>query len=152
MDTIKFYKEHEENGFLSNFFPAGIVIDNITYPSVEHYYQSQKTEDPKRAEAIRTAPGCDEAKKLGNSPDTKLRSDWETRKVTVMAEALKAKFTQHPELREKLLATREAVLMENSSKDYFWGIGADGSGKSMLGNLLMILRASFREQHEAGSV
>jgi ribA/ribD-fused uncharacterized protein len=152
MDTIKFYNEYEENGFLSNFFMADIVIDNIRYPSVEHYYQSQKTEDSKRAEAIRNAPTCDAAKKLGNDPAIKLRADWDTRKVAVMAEALEAKFTQHPELREKLLATRTAVLMENSAKDYFWGIGADGSGKSMLGNLLMALRASFQEKNPAGGV
>jgi ribA/ribD-fused uncharacterized protein len=152
MDVIKFYYEYEENGFLSNFFLADIVIDNTLYPSVEHYYQSQKTEDPKWAEVIRAAPSCDEAKKLGNHPDINLCPDWETKKIAIMTDALRAKFTQHPELREKLLATQDAVLMENSTKDYFWGTGADGSGKSILGNLLMVLRSSFRENHAAGGV
>ncbi|MDR2102616.1 MAG: NADAR family protein [Treponema sp.] len=152
MDKIKFYNEGEENGFLSNFFMADMVVDTIRYPSVEHYYQSQKTEDPKQAEAIRTAPSCDEAKKLGNRPELRLRADWDARKAAVMAEALRAKFTQNPELREKLLATGEAVLMENSPRDYFWGIGADGSGKNMLGNLLAALRDSFKNKNTGGNL
>jgi predicted NAD-dependent protein-ADP-ribosyltransferase YbiA (DUF1768 family) len=35
--------------------------------------------------------------------------------------------------------------MEDSKKDYYWGIGADGTGKSMLGRLLMELRSSLAD-------
>ncbi len=61
-----------------------------------------------------------------------------------MREALTAKFRQNPELLEQLLATGDAELVENSPVDYFWGIGADGSGKNTLGKLLMEVRAALR--------
>jgi ribA/ribD-fused uncharacterized protein len=144
MKEIKFYNEWEKYGFLANYFMADMIIDGITYRSVEHYYQSKKTPDPRQEEAIRNAPSCDAAKKLGNHPDLILYDDWNTRKTAVMKGALEEKFNQHQELAEMLLDTGDAILMENSAEDYFWGIGADGSGKSMLGELLMELRNRLR--------
>jgi ribA/ribD-fused uncharacterized protein len=143
METIKFYNEWEEYGALANYFMADMVIDGITYPSVEHYYQSKKTTDPQKEEIIRKAPSCAEAKKSGNDPYLVLHPDWNILKIAIMKRALKEKFTQHQELKELLLSTGDAVLMENSQEDYFWGIGADGSGKNMLGKLLMELRGAF---------
>jgi ribA/ribD-fused uncharacterized protein len=149
MKEIKFYNEWEEYGCLANYFMADMIIDGIRYPSVEHYYQSKKTTDPQKEKAIRSAASCNEAKKLGNSPELALYDDWSTRKITVMKRALEEKFAQHGELREVLLSTGNAVLMENSQEDYFWGIGTDGSGKSMLGKLLMDIRSRLRNNlHE----
>jgi len=140
MDEVKFYYEYEPNGFLSNFYPSSIHLADRDWPTVEHYYQACKTLDPEYAEMIRTAPSADEAKRLGNAPGCALRQGWDEYKVEVMRRALAAKFGQNPELRAMLLATGDAILAENSRKDYYWGIGADGSGKSMLGKLLMELR------------
>jgi ribA/ribD-fused uncharacterized protein len=144
MNEIKFYNEWEDYGFLANYFMADILIDGISYPSVEHYYQSQKTPDPRQEEAIRNAPSCGAAKELGNRAELILYDDWNTRKIAVMKRGLEEKFNQHQELADMLLATGDAILMENSAEDYFWGIGADGSGKSMLGELLMELRTRLR--------
>ena len=143
MREVRFYYEYEEYGFLSNFFLAPIVLEGREWPSVEHYYQAAKTLDPAFRELIRTAPSADEAKKLGRDPDCVLRGDWHEAKVDVMRHAIAAKFAQHPDLRAMLIGTGDAVLMENSKKDYYWGCGADGTGKSMLGVLLMELRASL---------
>jgi len=65
-------------------------------------------------------------------------SDWESKKVDVMLSGLRTKFT-NPKLRERLLATGDAVLHEDNPDDPYWGLG-DGSGKSMLGKLLMQVR------------
>lgn len=46
-----------------------------------------------------------------------------------MRDAVMAKFTQHDELREMLLATGEAELVEHTTNDAYWGDGGDGSGK-----------------------
>ena len=35
------------------------------------------------------------------------------------------------------------MLVENAPNDYYWGCGKDGSGKNMLGQLLMKLRAEI---------
>jgi ribA/ribD-fused uncharacterized protein len=65
-------------------------------------------------------------------------------KVSVMREALVAKFEQHPELRELLLATGEAKLVEHTERDDYWGADGDGSGRNMLGQLLMEVRRRLR--------
>lgn len=143
MAEIRFYHEYDENGFLSNFYPSPLELSGKLWPTVEHYYQAAKTFDPDYAETMRTAESPDEAKRLGNAPGCQLRPDWREYKIKAMEQAIEAKFGQHQDLRELLLETGDAVLMENSQKDYFWGIGADGTGKNMLGKLLMELRASI---------
>ena len=60
-----------------------------------------------------------------------------------MFKALKAKFDAYPELRALLINTGEEEIAEDSPMDYYWGIGKDGSGKSMLGVLLMNLREDY---------
>ena len=140
MKEIKFYHEYEDYGFLSNYYLVNIIIDNITYKSVEHYYQSQKTLENDWAERIINSKTCAEAKALGNSPNIILRIDWDTWKLTAMRRGLRAKFSQHNELQRQLLETKSAILMENSMDDYYWGIGIKGTGKNMLGKLLMELR------------
>ena len=65
-------------------------------------------------------------------------------KVAVMRDALRAKFTQHPELSELLLGTGDAKLVEHTENDDYWGDGGDGRGKNMLGRLLMLLRDELR--------
>jgi len=54
------------------------------------------------------------------------------------------KFSQHRDLKEELLATGDAELIENSDKDPFWGCGSDGRGKNELGKALARLRAQLR--------
>lgn len=145
MEDVLFYYEYEANGYLSNYYPSPINLEGREWATVEHYYQAAKSLDPDYAERIRLAPSADEAKRLGNSPECPLRPDWSEYKLTAMRQALEAKFTQHPELRASLLATGSATLHENSRKDYYWGIGADGSGASTLGKLLMELRTRLSD-------
>jgi ribA/ribD-fused uncharacterized protein len=70
-----------------------------------------------------------------------------------MRTAIRAKFSQHGELRSLLLSTGSATLVEHTSNDSHWGDGGDGSGQNMLGRLLMeerarILNASFQISHK----
>ncbi len=140
MEEIRFYYEYGPDGYLSNFYASPFMLEGAAWPTVEHYYQSRKTLDTAYAERIRTAATPDEAKRLGNDPECTLRPDWRDRKVEVMRAAIRAKFTQNEDLGERLRNTGDAKLMEDSKKDYYWGVGADGCGKSMLGKLLMELR------------
>jgi ribA/ribD-fused uncharacterized protein len=61
-----------------------------------------------------------------------------------MREAVRAKFTQHKELRAMLLSTGDAELIEHTANDNYWPDGGDGSGKNMLGKILMEIRAELR--------
>ena len=65
-----------------------------------------------------------------------------------MRKAVLAKFTQHPRLRELLLFTGDALLIEHTVNDRYWGDGGDGSGKNMLGQVLMSVREQLRREGE----
>ena len=58
----------------------------------------------------------------------------------------KAKFTQHPKLKKVLLDTGDRKIVEHTKRDSYWGDGGDGSGKNMLGILLMKLRSELTEK------
>lgn len=62
-----------------------------------------------------------------------------------MDTTLELKFTQHEDLKEELLATGDAELVEDSDKDAFWGVGADGKGRNELGKALERLRTKLRQ-------
>ncbi len=66
-----------------------------------------------------------------------------------MRGVLRAKFTQHQDLRELLLSTGDARLVESAKTDNpvnrLWG-EVNGKGKNMLGVLLMELRSELRNQ------
>ena len=70
--------------FLSNFYdsPMPTAGGTIFYPTVEHYFQAMKTENPEEREKIRLAPTPGKAKRLGRTIN--LRADWEEIKLSVM--------------------------------------------------------------------
>ncbi len=84
------------------------------------------------------------AARMGRSRKRPLRKDWEAVKDAIMYEAVLAKFTQHTDLRELLLATGDAKLVEHTENDAYWGDGGDGSGKNRLGRILMRVREELR--------
>ncbi len=61
-----------------------------------------------------------------------------------MRRAVLAKFTQHEELRRILLATGDAMLVEHTRNDSYWGDGGDGRGRNMLGQILVSVREELR--------
>jgi ribA/ribD-fused uncharacterized protein len=141
MRELRFFDPRDpDTGYLSNFYRATFTIDGQSWPSVEHYYQAQKFEDESQAERIRLARTPREAKTLGQSRDLPLCAEWASRKMTVMLEALAAKFSQNSALQSRLLATGDALLVEASPIDAAWGIGHDGQGENRLGYLLTSLR------------
>ena len=42
----------------------------------------------------------------------------------------------------------ECYIVENSTRDYYWGCGKDKTGKNRLGVLLMMLRSYLHSQYE----
>ena len=84
------------------------------------------------------------AARMGRSRKRPLRKDWESVKDSIMHEAVLAKFTQHADLREILLATDENKIVEHTKNDDYWGDGGDGSGRNRLGEILMRVREELR--------
>jgi ribA/ribD-fused uncharacterized protein len=143
-EAIHFYHFSDPYGYFSNFSPHAIQLDGKLWPTSEHYFQAQKFRDEDIQEQVRQATTPSLAARLGRDRTKPLRRDWEAVKDDVMRRAVRAKFTQHDSLRHKLLATGDAVLVEHTDRDAYWGDGGDGSGKNMLGRLLMELREALR--------
>lgn len=144
---IKFYKTKEKYGCFSNFSRHVIELDGIKWPTTEHYFQAQKYVGTDRYMEIAEAATPRIAADLGRDRSLPLRPDWEEIKDEMMLTALRAKAHQHPEIRNLLLSTgSHTTIIEDSPIDYYWGCGADGSGKNMLGKLWMKLREELLEQ------
>jgi ribA/ribD-fused uncharacterized protein len=131
--------------FLSNFYKAELVWDNIVWPSSEHAYQAAKVLDREKRLELSRIKNPAMIKKMGKGLD--LRDDWEQVKYDTMLEIVRAKFTQNPELKAKLLATGNAHLEEgNTWRDKTWGVCPPGSGEGLnyLGKILMTVREELR--------
>jgi N-glycosidase YbiA len=146
--TIFFYLPREDWGFLSNFSPHGLEQGGLYFPTAEHFFQAAKftQTDPEHAEAIRRARKPRDAARMGRDRGHPLRSDWESVKDDIMRRAVRCKFTTHMELRERLLATGDEALVEQSPTDSYWGCGEDGCGLNRLGTILMEVRAELRAE------
>lgn len=143
MSTIYFYSVADPYGEFSNFAYYPIRLKGKIWPTTEHYFQAQKSKENKLQEKIRRAKTPMLAARMGRNRKMKIRRDWESIKINVMYDALRAKFTQHDELREMLLSTGSSKLVEHTENDAFWGDGGNGKGKNWLGKLLMKLREEF---------
>ncbi len=141
-EAIRFYGVRGPYGWLSNFSPHGFVRHERFWPTVEHYFQAHKAADDNLGEHILAAPTPGEAKRRGRS--VAIVDHWNTVRDAVMYQGVLAKFDQHPSLKDKLLATGDAVLIEHTRNDRYWGDGGDGTGRNRLGEILMEVRDTLR--------
>lgn len=132
--------------FLSNFFklPFPIVVENIGYDTVEHYYIAMKTLDNKERLKIATMPPTG-LKAYGKG--LQLREDWDSIRLSVMEFGLREKFKSNFRIRRLLMKTGDLFIQEgNFWNDKFWGICLKtGNGKNHLGQLLMKIRDEYLE-------
>ena len=148
MRVIKFYKVKEQFGCFSNFAAYPVELDGKVWPTSEHYFQAQKFAGTGFEEEIRRAGSPMIAARMGRDRSKPLRADWERVRDEVMRRAVLAKFTQHAELRDILLATGDAMLVEHTRNDSYWGDGGDGRGRNMLGQILVSVREELRRAGE----
>jgi len=147
--SILFYETDQAYGCFSNFSRHPIAVAGAQWPTTEHYFQAAKFTDPADTAAVREARTPFVAAQLGRERHRSFRSDWEAVRDDVMRAALRAKFTQHGELRDILLSTHGATLVEHTTNDRYWADGGDGSGRNMLGQLLEELRTELLAQENA---
>ena len=158
--AVFFWKDTEENGYLSNWYRRKFVIDDFEYQHVEQYMMAQKAKlfhDAERYTAILRADTPRQCKKLGQQVAPFDAKAWDAVKFDVVKAGNRAKFEQNPDLMKRLLETGDAVLAEASPKDVIWGIGLDAAaaasvdmedwpGQGLLGKVLMELRGEFRAE------
>ena len=127
--------------FLSNFWASPLRFGEWTFPTAEHAYQASKSKNPTDWVTILRCPTPGAAKRMGRL--IKAQKNWDKVRLENMREILEVKFAD-PWLRQKLLETGDAELIEgNAWGDTFWGVCA-GKGQNHLGKLLMEIRADAR--------
>lgn len=144
-----------EHRFLSNFYPfkkvgtypqkLEIYYDDMLFLCVETAYQAAKTMDMELRYQISQMNPFD-AVALSKSGGIPTRNDWNDIKYSVMKNLVWQKF-QHPELKNMLLKTKNAKLVEgNTWGDVYWGV-CNGVGENNLGKILMLTREELRKKH-----
>lgn len=146
---IRFYRANEKPyGVFSNLYRCEVVFEGQTYPTSEHAYQAGKASKPAVRDWILAAPTPSLAAMAAHGLYVwDVVPNWAEIKFDRMRAVLKAKFEQHPHLRELLLSTGEARLVESGTTDNavnrLWG-EVNGKGQNMLGVMLMELRTELR--------
>lgn len=154
-DAIRFYRANEKPyGAFSNLLRCEVAFEDRIFPTAEHAYQAGKALKPAVREWILQAPTPSLAAMAAHGLYTwDIVPDWASIKVDRMRAVLRAKFTQHPELRQLLLGTGSKRLVEagtvNNAVNRFWG-EVEGKGENTLGKLLMELRAELRKEKTGG--
>lgn len=142
VEVISFYRVGDPYGLFSNFAPYPVFIHR-RWPTSEHYFQAQKFGDKSAHDAIAGTASPMEAAKLGRSTRWRLRHDWDEVKDDVMRTAVRSKVAQNQVVHDTLLETGDATLVEHTTNDRYWGDGGDGTGRNMLGQILMEVRAEI---------
>ena len=146
VNEIRFYKANDEFGFLSNLYPAPIIIeekpwDFREFATSEHAFQFMKPKSLAVADWLGKAPFPDVcATSAHHLLGYRIREDWKEIEVPVMKKVLWEKCEQHKEIFDLLLQTKGCKIIENSKTDSFWGEGKNGKGLNKLGELWMDLR------------
>jgi ribA/ribD-fused uncharacterized protein len=148
VNTIRFYRANEKPyGAFSNLYPRSIEFEGRLYPTSEHAYQAGKAIKPAVREWILSAPTPALAAMAAHGLYVwDVVPNWAQIKFDRMRAVLRAKFDQHPDLKELLLSTRHARLVEsgtvNNAVNRLWG-EVNGKGENKLGVMLMELREEY---------
>ncbi len=147
---IRFYRANDKPyGAFSNLFPSPIAFEGRDFPTAEHAYQAGKARNVTVREWILGAPTPSLVAMAAHGLYTwDIVPNWSQIKFDRMRAVLRAKFTQHEDLRQLLLSTGEACIVEAgrvaNGVNRTWG-KVNGNGLNMLGVLLMEVRAELRD-------
>ncbi len=136
----------DEFRWLSNFAPVKIVLDGVEFPSVEHAYQSAKSDDVEWKKFCSNPSNTAQDVKRQSQSIT-LKENWNDIKREVMAECVNQKFNQEP-YKTKLLETGTQHIQEgNTWNDKFWGVCLKtNKGENHLGKLIMDVRSALAKK------
>lgn len=148
MEEVRFYRASEKPyGAFSNLYKRAIEFEGETFATSEHAYQAGKARKPAVRQWLMAAPTPALLAMAAHGLYVwDINSDWSKVKFDRMRRVLMAKFTQHEDLKQLLLSTGTARLVEsatvNNAVNRLWG-EVNGVGKNKLGELLMEVRAEL---------
>ena len=166
---LGFFRETEEYGFLSNFYYSPFTgsylnedgVKSYEFKTAEHavhFFKAMLFNDIETANKIMMTEYPKVTKNLGRTVKNFNQNIWDLNKRAIYTEVIKAKFTdeRNSDIKQKLLDTKEYVLVECSPYDRIWGIGYtkessefickefDKWGQNLLGKILMRVRDNIR--------
>lgn len=149
---VTFRKTKEAFGGLSNMaggFP--VCVNGISIRSSEALYQACRfPHRPEVQQLILDQKSPMTAKMKSKPYRMDSRQDWDQVRTTIMRWALRVKLYCNKKFYDLLISTGNLPIVENSSKDFFWGAipKPDGMlvGRNILGRLLMELREEIRDK------
>jgi ribA/ribD-fused uncharacterized protein len=109
---------------LTQWLMRPYIVDNVLYQTAEHYMMAAKArlfEDYDTEKEILNSVKPSVAKHLGRNVKNFDQAIWDANKFKIVVEGNFYKFLL-PDLKEKLLATGSAILVEASPEDPVWGI------------------------------
>jgi ribA/ribD-fused uncharacterized protein len=148
LTEVRFYRASEKPyGAFSNLYRREIEFEGETFATSEHAYQAGKARKPEVRKWLMDAPSPALLAMAAHGLYVwDINSDWSKIKFDRMKRVLQAKFTQHEDLKQLLLSTGTARLVESATVDNavnrLWG-EVNGVGKNKLGELLMEVRAEL---------
>lgn len=148
MKEIRFYRASEKPfGVFSNLYRRPMRFEHIEFPTAEHAYQYGKPRKVAVRDWLMAAPSPALLAMAAHGLfPWDITPGWSQAKVGRMRRVLFEKFRQHEDLREILIGTGDAQLIEAGTIDNevnrFWGIVPSGAGQNMLGKLLMDIRTN----------
>lgn len=153
IEEITISKVKEESGWLSCMSPYPVNFNGTRYKTCEALFQVLRFQGyPEIQKAIQECPSPMGAKMIARKNRELLGRgkmwDEDSGDIPLMKKCLMLKLEQHPALREKLIATGDAVIIEDCSthdreSSRFWGaVKVDGEwvGKNVFGKLWMEIR------------
>ena len=156
-DAVFFHLPEEPEGYLSNWYPAAFTLDGITFSSTEQYIMYRKCKifgDDSSAAAILATNDPAEQQLIGRNAAGFDRTIWDGFKQAIAYRCLLAKFSQNDDLKQKLLDTGDAYLVECAYRDVIWACGrrlnenerlniSNWRGQNILGFTLMEVREAL---------
>ena len=149
-ENTLYISRHDVDEIFSSFSPHSFILEEKTWPTVEHYFNAMRFTNSSYQEKVRHAPTPAKAQRLGknwlNRFFWKKQPDWQIRQIVYMTRAIYTKCKQHNQVAEALLATGDKRLVENSQYDYYWGCGRDRRGENKYGEVLMAVRDKLTKE------
>lgn len=148
LTEVRFYRASEKPyGAFSNLYRREIEFEGEQFATSEHAYQAGKARKPEVRKWLMEAPSPALLAMAAHGLYVwDINSDWSKIKFDRMKRVLRAKFTQHEDLKQLLMSTGTARLVESATVDNavnrLWG-EVGGVGKNKLGELLMEVRAEL---------
>ena len=166
---LPFYGHTAEPGRItdavySQFYPAEFRIDGVRYHWAEQWMMAAKARlfgDREALAAILAAGDPLACKNIGRTVRNFDDGRWSAARFELVVAGNVAKFGQNQPLRDRLVGSGDAILVEAAPRDQIWGIGLGRAnpavhdplrwrGRNLLGFALVRVRAVLRGEAVCG--